>query len=114
MDKSLFFHQIGKDDHYNVWHTTGRNMLILMHSDGGRIVFNNASYSIQSGLLCFVGGEKLHYTLPDAPMVLNFPTYYITITYTPVYPLFFIPNERHQKRIYELDNIFAFVYQKQM
>lgn len=67
MDKILFFHQIGKDDHYNVWHTTGRNMLILMHSDGGRIVFNNASYSIQSGLLCFVGGEKLHYTLPDAP-----------------------------------------------
>ena len=71
MEKNVILHQIGKDSYYNIWHTAKQNMLILMHSDGGRIVFSDKSYQIGNGVLCFVGAKKLHYTLPDDPSVYD-------------------------------------------
>ena len=66
MDKILF-HQKGLDSYYKIWHTCQVHMIIFMHSDGGSIVCEEKSYPIERGVLCFLGADKYHYTMPDTP-----------------------------------------------
>jgi len=63
----IIFHEIGMDNYYKTWHTTGRNMLLYIHSDGGSIVSTEKNHPITKGGLCFIGANKFHYTLPDDP-----------------------------------------------
>ncbi len=65
MDSRILSRQIGLDSNYNVWHTNNSNMIIYMHSTGGSIVCNEKIYPIKKGALCFIGGQRHHYTLPD-------------------------------------------------
>jgi len=67
MQQEIIFHQRGKDDYHNIWHTIGRNMIIYIHSGSGRIVCSEKSYPIEEGVLCFIGAHKFHYTLSDDP-----------------------------------------------
>ena len=67
MNENLFIHQIGIDPYYKTWHTSGRNMIMYMHTDGGSIVSTQQNYPIKKGGLCFIGGNHFHYTLPDDP-----------------------------------------------
>ena len=63
----VIFHEIGMDNYYKTWHTTGKNMLLYIHSDGGSIVSTEKNHPIKKGGLCFIGANKFHYTLPDDP-----------------------------------------------
>ena len=63
----MYIHQIGIDAYYKTWHTSGRSMIMYMHSDGGSIVSAKQNYPIKKGGLCFIGGNHFHYTLPDDP-----------------------------------------------
>lgn len=67
MNKNMYIHQIGKDSHYKIWHTTGKSMIIYMHTSGGSIVSTQQNYPIQKGGLCFIGGNHFHHTMPDDP-----------------------------------------------
>ena len=67
MDPAVLYHEIGKDPFYHIWHTTDQNMFLLVHTGGGSIVCHEHRYPLETGILCFIGGKKLHYTLPDAP-----------------------------------------------
>lgn len=67
MDPAVLFHEIGKDPFYHIWHTTDQNMFLLVHTGSGSIVCHERSYPLEAGVLCFIGGKKLHYTLPDTP-----------------------------------------------
>lgn len=62
----IIYRQIGRDDHYKVWHKT-ENMFILIQSGNGSIVSRDKSYPIGKGTLCFIGSNKYHYTFPDVP-----------------------------------------------
>ena len=66
-ENKIIFHQVGMDGYYKTWHTTGKNMLLYMHSHGGTIVTTEKNCPIQKGGLCFIGANKFHYTLPDDP-----------------------------------------------
>ena len=66
-EHKIIYHQVGMDGYYKTWHTTGQNMLLYMHSDGGTIVTTEKNCPIQKGGLCFIGSNKFHYTLPDDP-----------------------------------------------
>ncbi len=67
----FFYHHIGRDSMYKIWHQSGDNYLIYMYSDGGNIVFEDKIYPIKKGALCFIGGKKMHYTMPSAPEVYD-------------------------------------------
>lgn len=67
MDPAVLFHEVGKDPYYNIWHTTEQNMFLLVHRGGGSIVCHEQSYPLEAGTLYYLGGRKLHYTLPDVP-----------------------------------------------
>ncbi len=67
MLKDIFFRAHGADEHYKIWHKTERNMIILMHSNGGSIVCNEKTFPICRGAVCFVGSDVYHYTMPDEP-----------------------------------------------
>lgn len=67
MSGRIILHQVGYDPYYKTWHTTGHNMLIYMHSDGGCIVCSENIYPIEEGALCFIGAKKHHYTMPEDP-----------------------------------------------
>ena len=59
--------QIGRDDHYKIWHKPEKNMFILIQFGSGSIVTREKSYPMEKGLLCFIGNRKYHYTFPDIP-----------------------------------------------
>lgn len=67
MNSNDYIHEIGIDPYYKIWHASGRNMIMYMHTDGGSIVSTQQNYPIQKGGLCFIGGNHFHYTLPDDP-----------------------------------------------
>lgn len=67
MNKDIYIHQIGMDSYYKIWHTSGKSMIIYMHTSGGSIVSTQQNYPIQKGGLCFIGGNHFHYTMPDDP-----------------------------------------------
>ena len=71
MENGVYFHQIGKDEMYKVWHTSGNHEIIYMHSDGGSVVFQDTIYPIKNGAMFFIGAYKNHYTLPDNPALYN-------------------------------------------
>lgn len=64
---SLIYRQIGRDDHYKIWHTPEENMFIFVMSGGGSVVSSDKSYPMRRGTLCFIGKRKYHYTFPDLP-----------------------------------------------
>lgn len=64
---SLIYKQVGRDNHYKIWHTPEQNMFILIQSGNGSVVFGDKSYPMKRGTLCFIGEQKYHYTFPDAP-----------------------------------------------
>lgn len=63
----LIFRQTGKDDFYKIWHTPGKNIFLFIESGDGSIVLREQSYPIASGVLCFIGQNKYHYTFPNHP-----------------------------------------------
>ncbi|MBQ9761369.1 MAG: helix-turn-helix transcriptional regulator [Clostridia bacterium] len=65
--KKLVYREIGKDAYFKIWHASEEHLLIYMHSDGGSIVCSEKTYPIKSGVLCFIGVGKYHYTMPDEP-----------------------------------------------
>lgn len=67
----FFYHHIGRDSMYKIWHCSEGNFLIYMHSDGGNIVFEDKIYPIKKGSLCFIGKKKMHYTMPSVPEVYD-------------------------------------------
>ena len=67
MSEKCILHQVGVDPFYKIWHTTGENMIMYIHSGSGSIVTADGSYEIGKGTLCFIGADKFHYTLPDNP-----------------------------------------------
>lgn len=62
----IIYRQVGRDDHYKVWHKS-ENMFILIQSGKGSIVSRDKSYPMEKGTLCFIGNNKYHYTFPDIP-----------------------------------------------
>lgn len=71
MGSSIICHEIGKDDHFKIWHALDEHMFIYTYSDGGSIVCSEKIYPIKQGMLCFVGAGKYHYTMPDNPEVYD-------------------------------------------
>ena len=67
MTEEIFYRSRGYDEYYKRWHTSGRNMIIYMHSDGGSLVCGERSFPIRRGALCFVGSTMYHYTMPESP-----------------------------------------------
>ena len=67
VSEKCILHQRGVDPFYKIWHTTGENMIMYIHSGSGNIVTAEGSYEIGKGTLCFIGADKFHYTLPDNP-----------------------------------------------
>ena len=65
MDNTIIYRQIGRDDYYKTWHKSEKNMLLFVHSGVGSFVSREKTYPISSGLLCFVGKDRYHYTLPE-------------------------------------------------
>ena len=63
----IIYKQVGRDDHYKIWHKPEKNMFILIQSGSGSIVTREKSYHMEKGLLCFIGSRKYHYTFPDVP-----------------------------------------------
>ena len=63
----LIYRQVGRDDHYKVWHRPEKNMFLLIQAGSGSIVTRDKSYPMGKGLLCFIGSNKYHYTFPDLP-----------------------------------------------
>ncbi len=57
----------GKDKLYRIWHTPEGNMFIFIESGEGSIVLQERNYPIESGVLCFIGKNKYHYTFPNQP-----------------------------------------------
>ena len=62
-----YYHATGKDALFKIWHASEQMMLIYMHSNGGSIVCSENIYPIQRGVLCLIGSNKYHYTMPDKP-----------------------------------------------
>lgn len=67
MNDEIYYRSEGYDEHYKVWHTSGKNMIIYMCSDGGSLVCAKKTFPIKRGALCFVGSDMYHYTMPDDP-----------------------------------------------
>lgn len=67
MDNYIIHHQIGVDDYYKTWHKSGDNMVIYIHSEGGTLVCDEKVYPLKPGVLCFIGSQRFHYTMPDDP-----------------------------------------------
>lgn len=60
--------QKGKDNFYKIWHTPQKNTFLFIEAGKGSIVFRDKSYPMQSGVLCYIGKNKYHYTFPTKPM----------------------------------------------
>lgn len=106
-DKIVYGHQ-GKDDMYRVWHASQENMIIYVKSEGGSIVTNENSYAMNSGILCFVGSGKHHYTMPDEPKrYMRHKLFISNDTLTTVLSLF---SEKHAFKTLFLED--SFVYAK--
>ena len=71
LKNSVIIHEMGKDDHFKIWHALDEHMFIYTYSDGGSIVCNEKIYPIKSGTLCFIGSGKYHYTMPDNPEIYD-------------------------------------------
>ncbi len=67
MGNNIICHEVGKDDHFKIWHALEEHMFIYTYSDGGSIVCSEKIYPIKKGTLCFIGAGKYHYTMPDSP-----------------------------------------------
>ncbi len=67
MNNYIIHHQIGMDDYYKTWHKSGDNMVIYIHSDEGALVCGEKVYPLKHGVLCFIGSQRFHYTMPDEP-----------------------------------------------
>ena len=65
MSDNFIYAQKGKDKYYNIWHTTNKNMILLVNSGDGKLVCEDKIYPMRKGSIFFVGANKLHYTLPD-------------------------------------------------
>jgi len=63
----LIFEQKGKDERYKIWHTPENNIFLFVRSGDGSIVLREKSYPLTSGVLCFIGKNKYHYTFPQKP-----------------------------------------------
>ncbi len=58
-------HEIGRDSMYKVWHKSASNMLLYVHEGIGSIISTDHIYPLRKGVLCFVGSQVDHHTLPD-------------------------------------------------
>lgn len=63
--QEIICHEIGRDRMYKVWHRPIGNMLLYVHEGTGSIVSSEGVYPLRKGVLCFVGSQKDHHTLPD-------------------------------------------------
>lgn len=67
LSEKFILHHKGIDSFYRIWHTTGNNMIIYFHNGTGSIVTAEKSYNMEKGVICFIGSDKFHYTLPEIP-----------------------------------------------
>lgn len=67
MEYEIIYHEKGKDPLNKIWHASQKPMFLYVYSDDGSIVCSEKAYPFQKGVLCFVGAEKYHYTIPDTP-----------------------------------------------
>ncbi len=58
---------VGKDAAYKIWNASNEYMIIYFASDGGSLVFSDAIYPIETGSICFIAPDNLHYTMPEEP-----------------------------------------------
>jgi len=65
--ENVMYRVVGRDPMFKTWHISGQHMLIYMESEGGCIVCREKTWPIRRGVLCFVGAQKYHYTMPDEP-----------------------------------------------
>ena len=61
----MIYRQVGRDEHYKIWHKPENNIFLFIHSGNGSVVTKTESYPMSKGTLCFIGKEKYHYTFPD-------------------------------------------------
>lgn len=61
----VILEQKGRDPLYKIWNRIDGHMIINMCSDGGNIVFHDKLLPIEKGVLCYIGPDMYHYTLPD-------------------------------------------------
>lgn len=78
----IIYHETGRDPLYKIWNTTDENMIIHFRSDGGFLVFRDAIYPIERGGLCFVGTDKLHYTVPSDPSSYDRSKIFLSVSAT--------------------------------
>ncbi len=71
MAKEILYHNVGIDPYFKVWHTTGKNMIIYIYEGSGGIVCSEKTLPITKGILCFIGSERYHYTMPEKPEVYD-------------------------------------------
>lgn len=65
MKSTIISRQIGLDPNYKTWHSNHENMILYVHSGEGSIVCRDKIYSFQKGILCFIGAQVWHYTMPQ-------------------------------------------------
>lgn len=63
----IMHHDIGRDKLYKIWNSCAEHMIIYIYKDGGSIVFQDTTYPMHEGTLCFIGANEQHYTMPDKP-----------------------------------------------
>lgn len=62
---TIIRHEVGQDRMYKIWHRAEGNMLLYIHKGAGSIVLPENVYPLKPGVLCFIGSEVYHHTLPD-------------------------------------------------
>ena len=104
MTDAVIYRQRGVDYYYKTWHTIGDFMIIYMHSDGGSIVCSEKVYPIKRGVLCFVGSQKYHYTMPDDPDTYERSKVFVSTEEFRKISAFF-PNETNWSKMFTSDSL---------
>ena len=59
------YHQVGRDNFYQIWHQAKENTLLYVHEGQGSMVTTDRITPFAKGTLIFIGSKVDHYTLPD-------------------------------------------------
>lgn len=104
MQSNVIYHQKGKDPFYKIWHMSGKNIILYVHSDTGSIVCREKIYPIKPGALCFIGARKYHYTVPDKPEKYERSKIFV-LSDNLKKILSVLPNSRGEKNIFTEESI---------
>ncbi len=59
------YHQVGRDNYYQIWHQPKENIILYVHEGQGSVVTTDRVTPFTRGTLVFIGSKVDHYTLPD-------------------------------------------------